>query len=599
MAHRMETEQHLDAIIASAATAAILQEHVTIPVIPLHIQNDNIFEALHEALKVGMHIGFADINKNTRYDLNKISQIMRIPIKVYPFNSLDQTDSIVDQAKADGIDVLLTPASCMHHRAATHNLCSVLIRLNEQQIMSAIETAVHLLMIREQQAVHDKWMRIAFDCASNGLIAIDSNHVVTAANTTALEALRQQPTDILDFGDGLDTNKTISVETMSDGQELPELTDGKGRRFTARLRHVHHKDRYLGSLIRLDEVRSMSPHIRELKTKKRLASDGFVARYEFSDIVGDSAKILEAKSKALTYARSDATVLILGESGTGKEIFAQSIHNASQCAAGPFIAANCATLPESLMDSELFGYEGGAFTGARKEGKPGLFEMADGGTLFLDEIGDMPAHLQVKLLRVLQERTVRRIGGEKNIPFDVRMIFATNKNLHEAMKNGTFREDLYYRINVLELHLPPLRERAEDIPLLVAHMIRENAGYRTHIEISNRQYAAMQRYPWPGNVRELRNFVDRLVALNGPSDSFCVNEGLLQSLDSADMGRALAAPPDSDHLVVPIGTLREIENSVISQLFARYGKNKQEVERVLGMSSTTIWRRFKEMKATS
>ncbi len=295
-----------------------------------------------------------------------------------------------------------------------------------------------------------------------------------------------------------------------------------------------------------------------------------------------------------------ANILILGESGVGKEMFAQSIHNASPASDGPFVAINCATLTETLLDSELFGYEDGAFTGAKKGGKAGLFEVAHGGTIFLDEIGEMPLFLQAKLLRVLQERSVRRLGGNKNIPIDVRMIFATNRNLVEEVKNKRFREDLYYRINVLSLKLSPLRERKEDIPLLFKNMISNRLGKSgVALAITTGQFDRLQQYDWPGNVRELSNFVDRLIALSGSDpDGERLMDVLLTEFAALPNQYAFeqeGGGRDRNTLTVPMGTLQEIEQSVIRQVNARLGGDKKEMERVLGISTTTLWRRLKEL----
>ncbi|MBC7335917.1 MAG: sigma 54-interacting transcriptional regulator, partial [Clostridia bacterium] len=210
----------------------------------------------------------------------------------------------------------------------------------------------------------------------------------------------------------------------------------------------------------------------EAKIRRELYQKGLVARFTFEDIIGQSEAIREAVEKAKRYALTDSTVLLSGESGTGKELFAQSIHAFSRRSGGPFVAVNCAALPENLLESELFGYEEGAFTGAKKGGKLGLFELAHGGTIFLDEIGEMTLPLQARLLRVLQEKEVMRLGGSRVIPVDVRVIAASNKNLQQAVQEGTFRADLFYRLNVLCLKVPPLRARKDDIPLLVDHFIK-------------------------------------------------------------------------------------------------------------------------------
>lgn len=236
----------------------------------------------------------------------------------------------------------------------------------------------------------------------------------------------------------------------------------------------------------------------------------------FDDIIAESNKMLETIAQGKLYSKSDSPVLITGESGTGKELFARAIHNESKRKNKPFIAINCAAIPDQLLESELFGYEGGTFTGGRKEGKAGIFEIANGGTVFLDEIGDMAPHLQAKLLRVLQEKKVRRVGGINEVNVDVRLISATNQNIDEMVKNKEFRLELLFRINIFNINIPSLRERKEDLPILYEHFVNIHTK-RYHKEITGIDKDAMRKlinYNWPGNVREFQNVLERAVALS-------------------------------------------------------------------------------------
>lgn len=252
---------------------------------------------------------------------------------------------------------------------------------------------------------------------------------------------------------------------------------------------------------------------RQSNLRCQLVRKRHIAKYTFENIQGISPEIQATKKIARRIARSEANVLITGESGVGKELFAQAIHNASDRCQNPFVAINCGAMVESLLESELFGYEGGAFTGARKEGKLGLFELAHTGTLFLDEIGDMPLHLQVRLLRVLQERELTRVGGDTVIPVDVRIIAATNKDLNKMIQAGDFRSDLFYRLNVLPLYIPPLRKRRDDILYLLQEFQKDN---RYPFDLTSAAEAKLLDYPFYGNVRELENCVEYLANLNLP-----------------------------------------------------------------------------------
>ncbi|MGD9568911.1 MAG: sigma-54 interaction domain-containing protein [Sedimentibacter sp.] len=236
----------------------------------------------------------------------------------------------------------------------------------------------------------------------------------------------------------------------------------------------------------------------------------------FNDIVAESNKMLEAIEQGKLYSASDSPVLITGESGTGKELFARAIHNESKRKKKPFIAINCAAIPDQLLESELFGYEGGTFTGGRKEGKAGIFEIASGGTVFLDEIGDMAPHLQAKLLRVLQEKKVRRVGSPNELNVDVRLISATNQNIDQMVKNKEFRIELLFRINIFNINIPPLRERKEDLPILYEHFvnIHSNRYHKNILGIDKEAMRKLINYNWPGNVREFQNVLERAVALS-------------------------------------------------------------------------------------
>jgi Transcriptional regulator containing GAF, AAA-type ATPase, and DNA binding domains len=251
----------------------------------------------------------------------------------------------------------------------------------------------------------------------------------------------------------------------------------------------------------------------EWEEEKRMLTEALSENFRIEGIVGNSPAIRHLAELVRKVAQTDITVLITGESGTGKSLIAKAIHFASPRKSKPIITINCSAIPESLLEAELFGYEKGAFTGAYAP-KKGKFELANGGTLFLDEIGDMPLSIQPKILRAIQDKEIERLGGEKTIKVDVRIICATNKNLAEMVEKGEFREDLFYRISVFPIHIPPLRERKEDIPLLVEHFLRIfNQRYKKNVRISWRATEKLMEYPWYGNVRELENFIERLVIL--------------------------------------------------------------------------------------
>ena len=313
------------------------------------------------------------------------------------------------------------------------------------------------------------------------------------------------------------------------------------------------------------------------------------------NIISESEIMEHTKQKALIASKSNSTVLITGESGTGKELFARAIHNHSDRADNTFVTVNCAAIPDNLLESELFGYEEGAFTGAKKGGKLGKFEIAHKGTIFLDEIGDMSLHLQGKLLRVLQERELDKIGGKSNILIDVRVIAATNKNLVELVEKGQFREDLYYRLNVIPITLPALRQRKNDIPLLIDYMIKEYAHKlnKDVIGIEDDAKKTLIDYSWPGNVRELQNVIEYSINMSNSS---------LLNLDIIPNNIKSKYYDEKSNKYEEIRTLEDLEKEEISKAlnkFKHYKKDKELVAKSLGISRATLYRKLEKYNLIS
>jgi two-component system response regulator HydG len=331
--------------------------------------------------------------------------------------------------------------------------------------------------------------------------------------------------------------------------------------------------------------------VRNALDKRRLKEEVHFLRTEarntfgFEGIVGQSEKIRQVLSVLPRVAQTESTVLITGESGSGKELIAKAIHGASRRAHGPFVSVSCAALPEQLLENELFGHVKGAFTGALAARK-GLLEEAHGGTFFLDEIGEAPVAIQAKLLRVLEDRTIRRLGDNRSIPVDVRITAATNRDLQEAVREKSFREDLFYRLNVITIHLPPLRERKEDIPLLARHFLALHCQ-RLQRDLSGFSPAALKiltSQEYPGNIRELSNVVEQAVALAvGPM------------IEPHDLPEKLRTR-ETDEVPSPVARLAAAEREVILELLQTRGGNLGMVAQDLGISRTTLWRRIKEHK---
>lgn len=388
-----------------------------------------------------------------------------------------------------------------------------------------------------------------------------------------------------------DVNAMISIPIMDGGEIYGGIGLYAHEKEDVRRLMEKYKD-FLEFIKRMSELLVMklkeNTKTQELKkTVKQLQNN--CCDMPFDDIIGSSRAIREVKRQAETFARGASNILIQGESGTGKEVFARAIHTASRNSAGPFIAINCAALPENLIESELFGYEEGAFTGAMKGGRIGKFELADQGTLFLDEIGEFPIHLQAKLLRALQERKIQRVGGNREIGVSVRIIAATNRDLEELSQNGQFREDLYYRLSVIPIHLPPLRERRSDIGELAEYFlaIYTKALCKEIQGFDRNAMNALYEYPWPGNIRELQNAVE-----------YAVNISAGDVITAEDLPRKVRGVREDRGSTLNLKPLRCVEDEYIREAVRVYGdtlEGKLKAAQVLGISKATLYRRLKEM----
>lgn len=393
--------------------------------------------------------------------------------------------------------------------------------------------------------------------AHEGILLLDNQGIVVLHNQALAEMLNLRESVV---GCGLEVFAPEIREIMAQDQNQEWIVETKGHFIVVNRQDIHYFGERGGSYFNFQEV----TYIRQLEQNlsRKLSERGLTTRYNFADVLYQSPEMEECVQLARRIAGSDFTVLIMGESGTGKELLAQSIHNASPRSKQPFVAVNCAAVPESLLESELFGYTGGSFTGALREGKVGLFEQANNGTIFLDEIGDMPAMLQGKLLRVLQERQIMRVGSTKLTQVNIRVIAATNRNLRERIQAGQFREDLFYRLNALSLIVPPLRERPEDIFLLLEHFLAEqNQG---HLHFTAEARSLLLHYGWPGNIRELGNVVNHIALMGGDTVT-------VQALPSYLVGRAATFEAEERILRARCGLERGLNVLAVLDQYADHG----------------------------
>ena len=423
------------------------------------------------------------------------------------------------------------------------------------------------------------------DSIADGVFTVDREWRISSFNRAAEEitgilkeeAVGQRCCDVF-HASICETNCALR-ETFETGRSVVNraiyVIDADGERVPISISTAVLKDKNGNTIGGVETFRDLSA-IEELRRELE-------KKYSFNDIVSKSDKMVQLFNILPSIAQSDSTVLIEGESGTGKELVARALHNLSHRKDGPIVAVNCGALPDTLLESELFGYKAGAFTDARKD-KPGRFAMADAGTIFLDEIADISPALQVRLLRVIQERTYEPLGATESVPADIRVVVATNRDLEKLVRKGEFRQDLYYRINVVRIMLPPLRERKEDIPLLIDHFIRRfNNLKKKHIsDISPDALAVLMGYDYPGNIRELENIIEH---------AFVLCQGTVISIDNLPEN----VRPKEVKPVAELTSIDDLEAVFITRVLRRNNFSRKKTAEELGMHKTTLWRKMKKL----
>ena len=575
-------------IITRKGTRRIVEEVTNLKVVSL---NNSLSDYLWMLKERGLHtpglIAFFSYDPMSS-DILQMCEMLEVQTKNYIFKSFADCRGCVERALKDGA-VFSVGGAWTDPWAKRLGLPHVIVENSVETILNALESATQLRRVQVEEAekqclfkTQSEMYQAVLDFTHDAILAIDENGRIQVLNPPAerimgcraadsvgqpVEAVLPNTLlpDVLESGEKqLDQIMQIH-QTLCNTNRIPILVDGQRR----------------GVVATFQDVKQLQNS--EQKIRLKLHEKGLVAKYAFNDILGDSPAIRSTIQIARSYAASRASVLILGETGTGKELFAQSIHNASDRRDGPFVAINCAAVSNSLLESELFGYEAGSFTGASRGGREGVFELAHGGTLFLDEIGEIPREAQVELLRVLQEKEIRRVGGSRVIPVDVRIIAATNKDLLQETVEGRFREDLYYRLDVLDLKLPPLRERGDDVKILGLHLFRQLPGGKDPIMQSQFLYLLEQAgpYQWYGNIRELQNFVERanILMRNAGASSVTVSDILRR--------RAEPAPE-------PCQETESRDRRAIEAALHNHPGSMADAARSLGCSRQTLWRKMKK-----
>jgi len=571
-AQKLEENHNVDIFVSAGANGYILSRNTNKPYVEIAVTGFDFLLALAKFHDPVSPIAVITFCQPLPY-IEKISETLRLTVTAFTYNTLDELHDLLITLKEQGIRSVIG-GSLVLERAEQIGMATSFL-YSEDGVIRALEGAVKIAETKKAEEKKSEEIRTIIHFAYDGIIATDRKGIVTVFNPSAekITGVSQQ------LVVGRNVNEVIPSTRMMDviksGQsELNQIQSiGDIKILTNRV-PILIKGETMGAIATFQDIGTIQ--YAEEKIRQRLYKKGFLARATFDTMFGSSEVLKKIKSEARKYAHSDSTILITGESGTGKEIFAQAIHNESARSKRSFVAINCAALPANLLESELFGYDEGAFTGAKKGGKRGVFELAHGGTIFLDEIGEIPLPIQSRLLRVLQEHEILRIGGEEILPVNIRVLTATNKNLRVMIEKGQFREDLYYRLCVLELRLPPLRKNRSDIPCFVSKFLKE---FRTDLSPQLIEKIAktpiLQSFEWPGNIRQLKNMVERFAVLY---DGSLPPDQIMNSIIKGEH-QCEERMDKKEHFL---------------KLLAQVGGNKSALAKQLGISRTTLWRKLKD-----
>jgi len=585
-------KQGIEDIVTTGINVPQLKEKLSISVVAIPITTYDLISTLSEAKRKSDKVAlFQFRHPNSR--IPEISEILDMKIEQFLFcNEKEATEKMIE-AHEKGFSFFVGGAlTC--NIAHAQGFEAIPFRIRSDALIRALKYTQDLRLIRNRERKKVIELQSIVNFAFEGIMTTDSQGTITMVNPVAAKLLGMEQGKAVGKGlNSLIPNGILNSE-MVEIREPDVVTIG-GKKLVISCVPIKVNSNLQGMVLHLQDiskVQTLEGHIR-----RKIFAKGHVARFTFNDIIGQSSNIKRVISHARSFATTDKTILIEGESGTGKEMFAQAIHNASPRCSQPFVAINCASLSENLLESELFGYVEGAFSGAKKGGKQGLFEIAHEGTIFLDEIGDITFSLQVKLLRVLQEKQIMRIGDDRIIPVDVRVIAATNMELLNLAKGGKFRYDLYYRLNVLQLNIPPLRERLEDIPRIARHFL--STWLRNVVPEREAQFEegirVLQAYSWPGNIRELENILDRVQALEG----IYGNRVSFKDIISEVINFTGACEPDTNPGTLQQGKIPSIpilEQEIIRSTSSNFKGSKIQLAEQLGISRTTLWRHLKSQK---
>jgi propionate catabolism operon transcriptional regulator len=588
-----QADERVDAFVAAGSNGVYLRDHAPVPVALVEVSTTDALHALAHARTLGRRIGVVNFRR-VLSGLEHWKDLLRgVQIEQRSYVTPEEARAAVAELAAAGYEVVVGSGPACDFAEASG--LKVVLVYSFECVCETIERAIEMAHVARAERERREHLARVIDHVDEAVVAVDATERITVVNPGAERLLGVGAADLA--GKRLSSvvpELGLSRVLETGAPELRAFQKLGARSLVVSRIPVRERGVLTGAVLTCQDSRTLLRVDRDLRSELRPRR--FIARYELAGIVGPSAAMRTVRTLAERYAATEGTVLITGESGTGKEMVAQGIHNASARRDRPFVAINCAAFPEALLESELFGYEEGAFTGSRRGGRAGLFEAAHAGTIFLDEVGDVPVTLQTRLLRVLQERQVLRLGSNDPTPVDVRVVAATNRDLKKEIARGAFREDLYYRLNILRVHVPPLRVRLEDVGPIAEALLRDAlARHRAEDALPRALDTVLpwlRAYSWPGNVRELENVLERVAVV------YSHHAGAPERVAPDDLRAVLPElfQPAAERRDprVDLRTARGAEEAaVIERVLGECGGNMSEAAKRLGVGRSTLYRKMR------
>lgn len=583
--------QGAKAIIARSGGYHHTLGKVSVPVVNLKIYTEDVLYAIMVAEKYNKKLVLV-LSGFDEFDYSEWKNLIHSELIMEEYDKVEEIEGVILKYKNICNDIVIIGGGIPCSFAKSFNMEYVNIIAREETIRDVVSNTWQLVDNIYEHKFNNSILRNVLDHVHDAVVAVDKEGNIIFFNERAEELFKKKRNSVINsklkssFAElsfichALENNKILTDEIV----HIKDVTAN------ANISPIKVDGQIEGALCTFQDITQLQGL--EKKIRFELNKKGLTAKHNFSDILTNNSLMKKTLEKAIKIGNSDSNAIIYGESGTGKELISQSIHNISKRKDAPFVALNCAALTESLLESELFGYEEGAFTGARKGGKPGLFELAHGGTILLDEINSISTNLQTKLLRVLEEKEVMRIGSDYVIPLDVRILAAANENLKDKMLEGSFRSDLFYRLSVLSLNIPPLRKRKDDIIPLFLQFLSDLSQGEDISEIDKGLKDQLFSYSWPGNVRELKNTAERY-ALLGELD---IEETIEISNNLQSISNEKIHHTNNNEYKDFSLDLKEINNFVelkVIDMLEKQGMSKNDIAKALGISRSTLWHKTK------